>query len=229
MQLAELRCVQERLASGSIGVSVLRREVASSIAAATAITTHTRAFASSQAQRADDVARTAHEAARQNVAAFADDFYERRIFDPYLRFASADEEAAYRRRESERQLAMATALAANTPEGTLQANRLAIAQLHDAGAFGADASPEYASRLAGLKATANALSTQVERQPDTPITSRTPAPTPMDIDRIGPASTVDAALLEQIRTAGIVAGEPTQDRPAPIGRLASSGPVGRGA
>lgn len=85
-------------------------------------------------------------ATRQNVESLSNDLFQRRIFDPYLGFASAEEEADYRAREAERQRAIAEQLALHTPEGDLMAGGLTAGQMLDANAHGAGASPEFQPR-----------------------------------------------------------------------------------
>lgn len=142
--LLQLNALRDQLVSGATDVTALRAGIASAIADIRAYTSDARAAATGQSADQTGVAlRDASNAARQSVADFERDFYGRRIFDPYLRFASAEDEDAYRRREEERQRAIDKALAEASPEGNLRANGLAIEQLRDAGAHGADRSPEF--------------------------------------------------------------------------------------
>lgn len=85
-------------------------------------------------------------ATRQEVGALSHDLFERRIFDPYLRFVSGGDEADYRTREAERQRQIADQLARGTAEGALNAGGLAAGQMLDAHAHGAGASPEFLPR-----------------------------------------------------------------------------------
>ena len=81
---------------------------------------------------------------RVTVQRIAADLFERRIFDPYLQFDSEEEARAYRQREAERQEYIRRELAKGTAEGALNATNATLAQIDDAGAHGADRSPEYA-------------------------------------------------------------------------------------
>jgi hypothetical protein len=103
----------------------------------------------------------ASEAAHHKVATFVHDFYVRKIFDPYLRFGSPEDEAAYRKREAERERAIKEALAEGTPEGNLRASQLAVEQLKDAGAHGADRSPQYQPALDALMTSGADLKSQL--------------------------------------------------------------------
>lgn len=85
---------------------------------------------------------------RETVQRIAGDLFERRVFDPYLQFASAEDEEAYRKRESERQDYIRRELAKGTPEGNRNAANAAVDQIKDAGNYGADQSPDYQRLLA---------------------------------------------------------------------------------
>ena len=93
-------------------------------------------------------------ATRRQVEDLSLDIYERKIFDPYLSFASAEDEAEYRRREQEAKRYMEAELAKGTPEGDLNAAGAAQAQLLDAAAHGAADSPEFKERWEALEKTA---------------------------------------------------------------------------
>jgi len=85
-------------------------------------------------------------ASRRQVEALSSDIYDRRIFDPYLKFASAEEEAEYRRREAETKRYIDAELAKGTPEGALNAAGGIQGQMLEAAANGADQSPEFKER-----------------------------------------------------------------------------------
>lgn len=80
---------------------------------------------------------------RASVQRISADLFERKVFDPYLRFDSAEEEAAYRKREAERRAEIERELAKGTPEGSKNATDAIIDQIKDAGRHGADQSPDY--------------------------------------------------------------------------------------
>lgn len=150
-QLQGLSRLQQRLA-GACGADLvtLRAEISASIAATQLLVQQSRVAAATQS--AEAVLREARQALREEVTALAEDFYEKKKFDPYLRFASAEDEAAYRKREAERQRQIADARAKGTPEGDLAAARILGEQMDDAGAHGADASPEFKPDRADLVA-----------------------------------------------------------------------------
>lgn len=144
------------------GLASIRAEVAAFVAAAQVIANQAVASAATT-QTAEAALHLANEAARREVTSFVEDFYEKRIFDPFLRFASAEDEAAYREREEERKREIKEALALGTPEGTLKANLLSRDQLLDAGAHGADRSPDYAPMLAQRDASIERLAGAIDR------------------------------------------------------------------
>jgi hypothetical protein len=155
--LQGLSQLQQRIANAGPGDLIsIRAEVAASVAATQALAQQTQpgttAFQSAQLALYE-----ASAAADRSVRDFTRDFYERRIFDPYLKFASAADEEAYRQREAERQREIEKARAEHTPEGELRAVNLSIDQLDDAGAHGADRSPEFKPHKDALLKSRDAL------------------------------------------------------------------------
>ena len=113
----------------------------------TALVAATQVAASSIQASATHVGETlqaAAEAARRQVDGFVRDFYERKIFDRFLEFSSDEDKDAYRKREAERRETIEREHAKGTPKGDLAALRLETEQLKDAGAHGADRSPDFA-------------------------------------------------------------------------------------
>lgn len=156
--------LQSRVAHASSGgLSTLRAEVTAYVTAVQNVAQQTRS--ASVAHAAERSLHAANEAARDQTASFVEDFYERKIFDPYLLFENANDEQEYRRREVERQQAIEKARAENTPEGNLRAINLSIEQLKDAGAHGADRSPDYAPMLTALTSAGGRLSAEIEAAP----------------------------------------------------------------
>jgi len=140
----------------------------------------------------------ASQASRATTAAFMHDYYERKMFEPYLRFASLNDEEEYRRREDERRRAIEKALAEHTPEGNLRANQLAIEQLKDAGAHGADKSPQYQPTLKSLTGAGNALASQIAAAKGEGQSSDVAAePT----DKANPSSQVPEDVIARLRAA----------------------------
>lgn len=186
-----------------VSLASIRAEVTAVVAATLATVQQARAAAAG-GQAAELALHEAQAEAHRTTGDFLRDFYERRIFDKHLHFASTEDERAYREREEARQKEIEKARAEGTPEGELRATRLAIAQLEDAGAHGADASPEYQPALGGLKAAERGLAASMERARPSPEAA--PAPTMNDansLDAIQAATGIDTALLAQIRATGM--------------------------
>lgn len=87
-------------------------------------------------------------AARQTISEIGHDYYDRKVLDPYLKFSSEEDEAAYRKRERENKEAYDREMAKGTLEGDRHATEIMQRQLQDAGAHGATASPEFAGLMA---------------------------------------------------------------------------------
>tara|TARA_R110002051_G_scaffold269600_1_gene329788 strand:+ start:4120 stop:4803 length:684 start_codon:yes stop_codon:yes gene_type:complete len=189
------------------GLAAIRAEVMASVAASQTLAQQARSTVAS-AQTAEMALHEASAVAHREVASFVHDFYEQKIFDPYLRFASPEDEAAYRQREEAYQRAINAASAAGTPEGNLQATRLAVAQLEDAGAHGADASPDYAPTLAGLRTAERGLAGELARSSPAQRTVEAGEPPASNVNGITASTTIDAELLAQLRGTGMVVAEP---------------------
>ncbi|TAL32263.1 MAG: hypothetical protein EPN98_14020 [Phenylobacterium sp.] len=159
--LLALKSQIERAGSGALATMGTR--VAACVATATTLAQHAQAASSGVAARAATELGSASEAARAKVTSFVTDFYERKIFDPYLEFSSEAEKEAYREREAARRKAIEEAQALRTPQGDLRAANLAIEQLEDAGTHGADRSPEYGSMLNGMKQSRQSLAAQLQQ------------------------------------------------------------------
>jgi hypothetical protein len=160
-QLTALRALRSQVATaGLLDLISLRSDVAATVSTASSVVAQGQGVAD-RAAAADRLAH-ADDEARRSVAGFMDDYYKKKIFDPYLRFSSDEDRDAFRERERERQEAIARAQDQHTPEGNLEAIRLSAEQLKDAGAHGADRSSDYAPMLARLTADKQALATQVD-------------------------------------------------------------------
>lgn len=189
-QLGALLALKQQLANASPAtLTKVRAEIAACVATASSIAQQAQAAttAGNAAGSATTLA-AASSAARSAVTSFTEDFYEKKIFDPYLRFASAKDEERYRREETKRKEEIEKALALHTPEGDLRANTLALEQLKDAGAHGADQSPEYASRISTLTATKEALSGEIDKK-------QAPERTQERIEAAASAPAVDAPTI----------------------------------
>jgi hypothetical protein len=149
--------LQRRIATASPAhLPAIRAELAA-ITTAMAVLAGTHGLSPSAAQMPEDALERARAEARAQVAGFMADYYDRKIFEPYLRFASAEDEAAYREREERRRKEIEEARALGTPEGDLRALQLSKEQMRDAGAHGADKSPDFEARFAALSSSETQL------------------------------------------------------------------------
>lgn len=154
---------------------------------------------------------SASQAAREAVHDFQDAYFKDRKFDPYLQFASAEDERKFRERENERQEAIQRALAQNSPEGNLKANQLALDQLKDAGAHGATRSPEYETMRKSLQASQDDLSAAITSSQPAPsqTTSKASAAPGKDIaDDVAPAAVVPQDVIAALRATGVKPTDP---------------------
>ncbi|MFT4075638.1 MAG: hypothetical protein QM647_08890 [Asticcacaulis sp.] len=193
----------------SVPLSALRQvqaEVATSVAAAGNLANQsqslvTMAGVNGTADRMAELA-TASAAARQTTQDFMHDFYEKRIFDPYLHFASPEDEKEYREREAARQRAIEKAQAENTTEGNLVATKLAEEQLKDAGAHGADRSPQYRPSLDRLHQSATNLSASLSDEQNRNVDAAMSAALPKKADHSEAAA--------NLKNAGVVVADQSQ-------------------
>lgn len=156
VQAQNLVQLQRALSDGGrSSVDALKGPVAAAIAASTTLAASGRDIALSS--KGTDAAALAAVSAvtRRQVEDLSRDLYERRIFDPYLSFASPEDEADYRRREAEAKRYIDAELAKGTPEGDLNAAGATQGQMLDAAAHGADQSPEFKERWEALEKTAH--------------------------------------------------------------------------
>jgi len=125
--------------SGAVAAAIGQSEAI----AADARAQSAQAESAASSQRLSDARREA----QQTIAALDDDLYKRKIFDRYLEFKSDEDKRAYREREEENRHALAAARAKGTVEGDLEALAIERRQMLDAGAHGADRSPEWRKRM----------------------------------------------------------------------------------
>jgi hypothetical protein len=118
----------------------MRGEVAATAAGATALAQHLSNSAGNEANT-HQLAAHAKEA-RATIEKLGNALFKERVLDPYLQFASAEDEEAYRKRERERQKEIDRATALGTPEGLRLATQIMREQVDDAKAHGADRSPD---------------------------------------------------------------------------------------
>jgi hypothetical protein len=164
-QLAEVSGIEKLLASdreSKLDVPALMRFLNAQAASAAAATLNGKVSAT----RADAAGLATTQArTRASVLDMSRDIYDRHIFDPYLRFASSEDEAAYRRREEQNRQAIEEALADRSPEGDLRAARVMDRQLRDAGAHGAEAAPQFREMMNRNRLDIERLESALGREP----------------------------------------------------------------
>ncbi len=141
-----LQQLQRTVGSANLGsLLALRGEVAATASSATNLAN--QAISSAASAAAAQANLSPAERARASIEALNRDLFENRVLDPYLRFASPEDEEAYRKREREREAEIKRALALGTPDGDRRAAELTHDQLLDAGAHGADRAPDFRDML----------------------------------------------------------------------------------
>lgn len=162
--LAAILALKRQLstASGS-QLSAIRAQIAVAVSSA-ASTAHQAQQAAASACTGPISMASARQAAHEAVNEFEDAYFKQRKFDPYLHFESDDDEREYRRREAERHQEIEKAQALHTSAGDLRAVELSHDQLVDAGAHGADRSPDFAPLFAKVTAAKHDLQTAIIAQ-----------------------------------------------------------------
>ncbi|MEP7008648.1 MAG: hypothetical protein ABI810_21895 [Sphingomonas bacterium] len=175
-QLGALNALRKQVGStGGSSLAAMRSEIASAISASQSTTQQARTSAAGKADVAELIKRA--QEAREQVDAVMRGMKD---FEPYLKFASPEDEAEYRKREAERRALIEAEEAKGTAQGDLNASNVALRQLVDAKAHGADRSPLFASRLTALTnardhlegAQANATETQHNTVDSSPTLAR---------------------------------------------------------
>ena len=159
-QAQSLQQLQKQIGSAVATTLIsLRAEIAGVVATTQAVTQQARSIVATAAQAAAEALGAASANSRATVSAIMRDMHR---FDSYLRFASTEDEAEYRKREAERRAYIDAQHAKATPEGNLNAAGAAIGQMADAELHGAGASPEFRQRKTELIASTNALREQMK-------------------------------------------------------------------
>ena len=162
-QSQALQQLQRTVGSANLGsLLALRSEVATAATSASALANQAVTNATNAA--AANANLSPAERARAAIEALQRDLFENRVLDPYLQFKSAEDEEAYRKRERDRKEGIDRAMALGTPEGTRRATELTQDQLRDAGAHGADRSPDYAGMVQRADAAMADLRPQTREQ-----------------------------------------------------------------
>jgi hypothetical protein len=225
-QLTVLARLQRRVADASpVGLASMRGEVTATVAATQAITLQGAPSGAQPYRTAQVALERASAAARLTTTNFVHAFYDEHEFDKYLRFASTEDEQEYRRREDERKQAIQKALDEHTPEGNLRAANLSLEQLHEAGAHGANRSPEYAKWDKDLTEKRDTLARGIDNQKAVENTSKTPPPDPLSL--VQPNVNASPEALAALRAAGVVMPEQDAQGHGVTFAAASSTAIGR--
>jgi len=162
----------------------------------------------------------ASEGARHTVTGFMHDYYDRHVFDRYLKFTSAEDEEEYRKREQEYREGIEKAHAEHTPEGDLRAANLSLEQLHDAGKHGATASPDYSRWDKNLTDKRDTLARAIAGKS---ATQRISAPSEDPLASVQGDAGVSPEVLASLRAAGVsVAEQDVQGHGVSVGHAQSS-------
>ncbi len=206
-QLLALQNLQRRISqAGSANLLSMRAEVMAAVVASQTVGQQIASVATAAAS-GETALHIAAATAHREVSDLARDFYGRKIFEPYLRFSSPEDEEAYRQREAEWERYIKQQQALGTPQGELNAANAMIAQMDDAGAHGADKAPgfrEGRDRAAKVRDELAAQLGQPIAQSVVPAKSSASAD-PLDSVPATPPASSDAARV--LLAAGIVAGD----------------------
>lgn len=143
-QMLALTTLRDTIATAkSSNLATVRGDVINLVAASTALVQQARTAGS--AANADQAAELAASgvALRSELASAHANLFEKRVFDPFLSFASEEDKEAYRRREAEARRYIDQQMVKGTPEGDLNAAGATMGQMLDAHAHGAGNSPEF--------------------------------------------------------------------------------------
>lgn len=193
LQLAMLATLRQQIGTASPAtLYAMSNEIVAAVAQTQSVIQQGRAnLTNSEASSASSTAK-----ARQLVQSVADDLFRQKLLDPYLEFSSAKDEEEYRKREKGRNEQVDRAMALRTPEGNRRAVELVQEQLRDAGAHGADRSPEF-GRLINTASEAQELTAQSEQQ---------------GLDKTKPPPSSDvASIAATLRVAGLSGPPPEEE------------------
>lgn len=171
LQLSMLVVLRQQIGTASPAtLSAMSNEIVGAVTQAQGLVQQARANAANgEASAASNTAK-----ARQLMQSVADDLFRQKLLDPYLHFATAEDEAAYRKREQDRSIAYDDEIAKQTAEGNRRAASILQSQLADAKAHGADRSPDMAAIERQLAETGQNLQSRENDQPKATATEAAP-------------------------------------------------------
>lgn len=143
-QLTSIAALQDNVATAlPAALASLRAEVRNTVAASASLAGQASAVLSASTSAAQANLAATSATLRQELASAHAALFERRVFDPFLTFASAADETAYREREEQTRRYIEQQRAAGTPEGELNAAGATMGQMLDAHAHGGGKSAEF--------------------------------------------------------------------------------------
>lgn len=202
-QLAQLLALKGQLATASPRrIASIVGEIATAVTVAASTARQAQQASAVNGQSSSATMASARQAAREALNDFDGAYFKQRKFDAYLSFASEEDEREFREREAQRQREIEAARAEGTPQGDKRALDLSIAQLKDAGAHGADKSPDYTPLLTKLEGGSAALAAQIDPPKLETKTATLSAPDPLDGPM--PDASVPLDLMAKFKSAGVV-------------------------
>ena len=161
-QLQVLASLQRQIGTASpSALATIRGEIAAVVSQANSAMQQGRTAATAELVTEEADVATLAATSRAQVTAIMRDMHR---FDPYLSFASPEDENAYRQREADRLAYIAAEQAKGTPQGDLNAAGGAVGQMVDAAAHGAGNSPEFRERFDELLGNTQRLREQMLRE-----------------------------------------------------------------
>jgi hypothetical protein len=199
-QLAAIGDLRQQLGSASgSALANMRSEIVAAATAATAVAGLAMGSAANAA--AGNATLTPAQRARATIEAVGHDLFESRVLDPYLEFASPEDEAAYRKREQERDAAYDREKAKNSTDGDRKAFAIMESQMADAKTHGADRAPEFGQMEEALRQVSSDVQPQAGHSGHESVKASPPSAS-VSLGGDGDLNDVMAAL----KSAGVEAG-----------------------
>jgi hypothetical protein len=207
-QLALILSLKGQLAAaGPKQLAAISSQIATAISAAASTANQAQQAAAAGISSGGGSMASASQAARETVNEFEDAYFKQHKFDAYLQFKSAEDERAFHEREAQRQAEIERARAQHTPEGDKRALDLSLAQLDDAGAHGADKSPDFEPMRKKMQDANTALAAQIDQTKGKARSTAQATPDPLD--SLEPSASVSPDLLAKFKATGVVVADQT--------------------
>jgi hypothetical protein len=226
-QLAVILALKSQLVtSGPKQLAAISAQIATAVASAATTARQAEQASAAGGGSASMSLTAARQAARSAVTSFNEDFYEKKILDPYLRFSSAEDEEKYRRDEVARKKEIEKAQAQHTPQGDLRAVKLAEEQLKDAGAHGGAASPAYQKMTDGLADADTRLTAALASSPPRQAPSGQSTEAPVDeLDAVTASKSPAAKAIADLRASGVILSDASESGHGVTGRTQDAAPI----